>query len=130
MSIPELELQSFSLITVVIYVHCTLHKLILEKPQPPTIKNVVATIASLQIFWIKSFDGGTRQHFVLLYKKDTDVDWRSGGQINESISGDNVHVLEDLESDAVYMLRIYARNELGESNCTEPWTIRTLGEPY
>lgn len=72
---------------------------------------------------MKGFDGGTRQHFVLMYKKETDAAWR-----NESISTDNVHVLENLKSDALYMLQIYARNDLGDSNCTEPWTIRTFGE--
>ncbi|CAG2197250.1 unnamed protein product [Mytilus edulis] len=92
-----------------------------EKPQSPKIEKVVASTTSLKIFWIKSFDGGTRQRFVLMYKKDTDAAWR-----NESIRTDNVHVLENLKSDAVYMLRIYSRNDLGDSNFTEPLTIRTL----
>lgn len=97
-----------------------------DKPQPPRITDVISETESLRVLWIKQFDGGTRQHFVLQYKKDTDDDWRGVGPIKDSTRRIEVHILNNLKSNSVYLLRLFAKNQLGTSNYTDIWTVRTL----
>lgn len=99
-----------------------------EKPQPPTITDVFSETASLRVMWSKQFDGGARQHFVLQYKKDIDNDWQNVRPITDSTRRMEVHILNNLESNTVYFLRLFSENQLGSSNYTDISTVKTLSK--
>lgn len=90
------------------------------------ITGIISGTESLRVKWIKQFDGGARQHFVLQYKQNIDNDWQSVSPIMDSTRRMEVHILNNLESNSVYFLRLFAENQLGSSNYTDISTVKTL----
>lgn len=79
--------------------------------------------------WKAGHDGGSKQTFVVQYRKTTDgylkyVAVESSNQTIQSC------FLENLEPNTEYKLSIYAFNKFGNSSFTKELTILTAGKTY
>lgn len=99
----------------------------LDRPETPNITEIISGMNSLQIKFVRNYNGGLEQQFLLAYRKLTDKKWRTSGPINDTCGQYCVHMITDLDDETYYELRLYARNAIGKSNFTSAWIVRTLG---
>lgn len=101
-----------------------------EKPQEPTITGIIPGHNTLTITWLRNFNGGAEQQFILAYRKITDEKWKTSVPINDTFDTCCVYVLKYLNDDTNYEIRLYSNNSLGRSNFTRVWEGKTLGKSF
>ncbi|CAC5383214.1 unnamed protein product [Mytilus coruscus] len=97
-----------------------------DRPETPNITEIIPGMNSLQIKFVRNYNGGLEQQFLLSYRKLTDKKWRISGPINDTFEQYYVHMITDLDDETYYELRLYASNAIGTSNFTSAWIVRTL----
>ncbi|XP_046543335.1 hemicentin-1-like isoform X2 [Haliotis rubra] len=74
---------------------------------------------TLHVSWKEEFNGGATQTFAVEYSTD-EKDWKTAGSHTETGSGNYMtSVINDLNSDTLYYVRVVARNKFGNSSYTE-----------
>ncbi|CAC5411483.1 PVRL1 [Mytilus coruscus] len=95
-------------------------------PEKPKIIKVVADMESLTVYWNSTFNGGKQQQFILEYKTVDTTEWNKSLPINDTSVDCCHHVLQHLEANTNYMIRIVANNEIGSSNFSNIHIVKTL----
>lgn len=101
-----------------------------EKPQEPTITGVIPGHNSLTITWLRNYNGGAEQQFILAYREITDEKWRTSVPIHDTFDTCCVYILKYLNDDTNYEIRLYSNNSLGRSNFTRVWEVKTLCKSF
>lgn len=104
--------------------------LVSDLPEKPKIIKVVADIDNLTVYWNSIFNGGKQQQFILEYKTVDTIEWNKSLPINDTSVDCCHHVLQHLEANTNYMIRIVAINEIGSSNFTNIHIEKTLACKY
>ncbi|CAC5420413.1 unnamed protein product [Mytilus coruscus] len=97
-----------------------------DLPEKPKIIKVVADTENLTVYWNSTFNGGKEQQFILEYKTVKTTEWNKSLPINDTSVDCCHHVLQHLEANTNYMIRIVANNALGRSNFTNIHIAKTL----
>ncbi|XP_046555514.1 hemicentin-2-like [Haliotis rubra] len=104
---------------------------ILSEGPPSTPTNISVSPEgpfSLHVSWKEEFNGGATQTFTVEYSTD-EKDWKTAGSHTETGSGNYLtSVINDLNSDTLYYVRVVARNKFGSSSYTEHVTGLTEKE--
>ncbi|CAC5420421.1 unnamed protein product [Mytilus coruscus] len=100
--------------------------LVLDLPEKPKIIKVVADMESLTVYWNSTFNGGKQQQFILEYEPVETIEWNKSLPINDTSVDCCHHVLQHLEANTNYMIRVVANNEIGRSNFTNIHIVKTL----
>ncbi|CAG2197049.1 unnamed protein product [Mytilus edulis] len=72
------------------------------------------------VWWTPGFDGGYRQWFIVEYKDIEDLYWS-----NQTANLSNSAVIGGLQPATKYLIRIFARNMIDDSNRTEEILVQT-----
>lgn len=77
---------------------------------------------------MSEFNGGFNQNFFIQYRADDKEIWTTTGPV-EDASGNKMHYsLYDLISAKQYFVRMFSRNEIGDSNITDITVSRRFGK--
>lgn len=76
---------------------------------------------TIKLTWQRGFDGGFEQSFVVEYR----IFGSSDGWKDEKVDTLNYAVIDGLESDTDFILRVYSQNEIGKSNRSEEISVKT-----
>ncbi|CAC5422324.1 unnamed protein product [Mytilus coruscus] len=99
------------------------HTIELVSASPPCMPKILRTVAQqTQIFvlWIPGFDGGFLQWFIIEYKEIGDLYWK-----NQTTRSSNSIVIGGLQPATKYLIRMFSRNMIDDSNRTEEILIKT-----
>lgn len=82
---------------------------------------------SAMLTWARGFNGGSEQHFVLLFKEVSQITWGETPSIADT--GPQIkYTLGDLLSDTAYEARVYASNIIGNSSFSNRFSFITKAE--
>lgn len=86
-------------------------------------------VIQLQLNWSLNSENDPVTHFVLQYKKSSEISWDTDQVSNITIhSPTTTAVLRSLNPVTNYEIRILAMNEIGQSLPTQPISVLTLPE--
>ncbi|XP_071160918.1 cell adhesion molecule Dscam2-like [Mytilus edulis] len=129
-SILSLEIQidtldDFNLYKVVIRnaVGSSHHTIKLVSASAPFMPNSVLTEAKqtqISVSWTPGFDGGYLQWFIVEYQEIGDMYWE-----NETSNSSNSLVIDGLQPSTRFLIRMFARNMIDDSNRTEDILVQT-----
>ncbi|VDH91858.1 Hypothetical predicted protein [Mytilus galloprovincialis] len=90
--------------------------------------NVTATHINngVQVEWVRNFNGGNEQFFFIEYCDG--IDWKSVQSFNSTTNDIISWTIPNLQSNIIYMFRMFSRNRIGESNRTEEIAVRIGSE--
>lgn len=93
-------------------------------PRAPDNLKAVALDHTILVKWTADFDIGIHKSFYVEYRKSFESVWT-----HVPVKGRSTAVLNGLDLDKIYILRMYSKTKTGESNRTEEIIIKT-GRPY
>ncbi|CAC5390334.1 unnamed protein product [Mytilus coruscus] len=102
---------------------CSNHTIELVSASAPFMPKILQTGAKqTQIFvlWIPGFNGGYPQWFIIEYKEIEDIYWN-----NQTTNSSNSTVIGGLQPETKYLIRMFSRNMIDDSNKTEEIIIQT-----
>ncbi|CAC5358914.1 unnamed protein product [Mytilus coruscus] len=92
-------------------------------PMEPTQLIAIPGPHTIKLTWQKGFDGGLNQSFVVEYRiLGSSDDWK-----DEKVDTFNYAVIDGLESETDFILRVYSQNDLGTSNRSKEILVKTVG---
>ncbi|XP_035702797.1 Down syndrome cell adhesion molecule-like protein Dscam2 isoform X2 [Folsomia candida] len=110
----------------------TISLLVKARPRPPKepiVTEIGSRVIQLQLNWSLNSENDPVTHFVLQYKKSSEISWDTDQVSNITIhSPTTTAVLRSLNPVTNYEIRILAMNEIGQSLPTQPISVLTLPE--
>ncbi|VDH90424.1 Hypothetical predicted protein [Mytilus galloprovincialis] len=100
--------------------HHTIKLVSASAPFMPRFLQIAAKQTQIFVFWIPGFNGGFPQWFIVEYKEIVDFYWK-----NQTTRSSNSTVICGLNPATKYIIRMFARNMIDDSNRTEDFIIQT-----
>ncbi|CAG2220641.1 unnamed protein product [Mytilus edulis] len=100
--------------------HHTINLVSASAPCMPKILQTLAKQTQIFVLWKPGFDGGYRQWFTVEYQEIGDTYWN-----NQITNSSNVIVIGGLKPATRYLIRVFARNMIADSNRTKEILIQT-----
>lgn len=98
----------------------TLIPIFLGAPFMPKIIRTVAKQKQISVLWKPGFNGGYHQWFIVEYKEIEEIYWN-----NHTTNLSNLAVIGGLQHATKYIIRMFSRNMINDSNKTEDILILT-----
>lgn len=76
----------------------------------------------VRVEWVRNFNGGYEQCFFIEYSDG--IGWKSVQSFNSTTDDTISWTIPNLQSNNIYMFRMFSRNRIGESNRTEEIAVR------
>ncbi|VDI41440.1 Hypothetical predicted protein [Mytilus galloprovincialis] len=89
-------------------------------PFTPKIVRTDAKQTQIYVLWAPRFDGGYPQWFIIEYKEMGDIYWN-----NQTINASNSTFIGGLQPATNYLIQMFARNMIDDSNRTEEISVQT-----
>ncbi|CAG2196317.1 unnamed protein product [Mytilus edulis] len=99
--------------------HHTIELVSASAPDMPKFIRTVAQQTQFSVLWKPGFDGGVLQRFIVEYKKIGDIHW------NYQTTRSNFIIIGGLQPATKYLIRMFSRNLIDDSNRTEEILIQT-----
>ncbi|XP_052079064.1 uncharacterized protein LOC127717466 [Mytilus californianus] len=97
-----------------------------ERPEPPTNVSVIPYKRHLAVSWCPGYNGGDPQTFFIEYQQKAGEMWTRSGPIIENMKVRMSNVLYNMSPKRRYFVRMFSRNEIGESEKTAVTPVMTL----
>ncbi|VDI05334.1 Hypothetical predicted protein, partial [Mytilus galloprovincialis] len=97
-----------------------------ERPESPRNVSVIPYDRHLEVSWCPEFNGGDPQTFFIEYQQVTGEKWTRAGPIIDNLQTRMSNLLYKMTQNTQYLVRMFSRNEIGESNQTTVVAAMTL----
>ena len=82
----------------------------------------------LAVSWCPEYNGGDSQTFFIEYQQEADEMWTRSGPIIDNMQVMMSNLLNNMTPNTRYLVQMFSRNKIGESNKTAVTSQMTLGE--
>lgn len=102
--------------------------LILEPPDTPIIVDLMNVANDVKIEWNTNFNGGFQQCFFIEYRDQDSSLWIEVQTFNTTTNARASWTVHNLKFGRSYVIRMFAKNKIGESNRTNEISVTIDGK--
>ncbi|CAG2226573.1 IGSF9B [Mytilus edulis] len=100
----------------------------LGRPESPQLVSVIPYARYLEVVWDPGFDGGYQQTFFVEYRQESENTWKRSEPVVDNRQVRLSKILNNLNPKTRYQVRVFSKNEIGDSNQTAVTSVMTLAE--